>query len=60
LTEVRAKQNRSVLFASANMSSATVLPSTRSELDLFLKGNKLAEKFHALFQVAEDNGTASK
>ncbi|KAL4230611.1 E3 ubiquitin-protein ligase mycbp2 [Mactra antiquata] len=42
------------------MASASVLPSTRSELDLFLKGNKLGQKFHELFQVAEENPAQKK
>lgn len=36
------------------MAVASILPSTRSELDLFLKGNKLGQKFHELFQVPEE------
>jgi hypothetical protein len=37
------------------MAAASVLPSTRSELDLFLKGDKLGQKFHELFQLPEEN-----
>ncbi|XP_052792731.1 E3 ubiquitin-protein ligase MYCBP2-like isoform X2 [Mya arenaria] len=36
------------------MASTSVLPATRSELELFLHGNKLGQKFHELFQVSED------
>ncbi|XP_053398701.1 E3 ubiquitin-protein ligase MYCBP2-like isoform X4 [Mercenaria mercenaria] len=42
------------------MAAASVLPSTRSELDLFLKGDKLGQKFHELFQLAEENNVQKK
>ncbi|XP_052283534.1 E3 ubiquitin-protein ligase MYCBP2-like isoform X2 [Dreissena polymorpha] len=42
------------------MAAATILPSTRSELDSFLKGDILGKKFHEVFQITEEPVAAKK
>ena len=41
-------------LADQTMSAVSVLPSTRSDLDLFLRGKALGQKFHELFQTVDD------
>ena len=41
-------------LAGQAMSAVSVLPSTRSDLDLFLRGKALGQKFHELFQTVDD------